>query len=66
MKSKFFIVSEILYVVIAAVAAFEIYELWGTFDTRFWIFVGFMIVAIFMFFFRRKQRQKFEERQNNS
>lgn len=60
--NKFYRISELLYIVIAAVAVYEIYDLWGTFDTRFWIMVGFLAMAVFMFFFRKKQRQKFEER----
>lgn len=64
--NRAFRISELLYVFIAAVAAYEVYDLWGTFDSRFWIFVGFMVAAILMFFFRRKQRQKFEERNKNS
>lgn len=55
-----------MYLGIAAIAAYEVYDLWGTFDSKFWIFVGFAVMAVFMFFFRKKQRQKFEERNKNS
>ncbi|AEV31106.1 hypothetical protein [Owenweeksia hongkongensis] len=63
--SKAFRLVEILWLVVAATSAFEVYDLWGTFDTKFWVFVGFMVFGVFMFFFRKKQRQKFEERNKN-
>lgn len=47
--------------VIAVISAVELYNLWGEFDERFWIFLAFMILSIFMFFFRRRQRKRYEE-----
>ena len=28
-----------MWIVVAVVAAYEVYDLWGNFDTKFWIFV---------------------------
>lgn len=56
---------EIAWVVVAALSLVELFRLWPNFDQRFWIFLGCLAVAIFMFFVRRKQRIKMEERQGN-
>ncbi len=57
---------EIAWIVIAVISLVELIRLWGTFDTKFWMFLGFMVVAIFMFFFRRKQRLRYEESRRNN
>lgn len=60
--NKMFKVVEIAWIVVAVLSAIEVYRLWGTFDQKFFIFLGFMVVAVVMFFFRRKQRQRLESR----
>ncbi len=51
---------EIAWIVVAVISALELVRLWGSGDVKFWYFLGFMVVAIFMFFFRRRQRQRME------
>lgn len=55
---------EIAWAVIAVISAIEVYRMWGDFTQKFWIFVGFMALAVIMFFVRRKQRIRYEERKN--
>lgn len=57
-------VVEIAWLAVAAISIFEIIDLWNFDDQKFWMFVGALVVAVFMFFFRRKQRLKFEARQD--
>jgi hypothetical protein len=51
---------EIAWIVVAVISLIEIVRLWGTFDKTFFIFVGSMCLASFMYYFRRKQRLKYE------
>lgn len=51
---------EIAWIVVAVISALELVRLWGSGDVKFWYFLGFMVVAVFMFFFRRRQRQRME------
>ena len=57
---RMFKIVEVAWIVVAVISALEMIKLWGSGDTKFWIFAGAMVLAIFMFFFRRKQRQRFE------
>ncbi len=56
---------EIAWIVVSVISLIEIIRLWGTFDSQFFMFVGAMCVGIFMFYFRRKQRLKYENYQKN-
>lgn len=56
---------EVAWIVIAIISLLELVRLWGTYDTKFWIFLGCMVMAVFMFFFRRKQRVRYEENLKN-
>lgn len=56
-------VVEVVWVIMAFVAGYQVYLLWGNFTTQFWVFLGFSILAVVMFFVRRKQRRAYEERQ---
>ncbi len=58
-------VVEIAWIVVAVISLIEIIRLWGTFDTTFFMFVGSLSVGIFMFYFRRRQRLKYENYQKN-
>ncbi len=60
---RMFKIVEVAWIVVAVVSALELIKLWGSGDTKFWLFAGAMAVAIFMFFFRRKQRQRYERYQ---
>ena len=54
---------EVAWIIIAAISAYELYRLWPTVDQRFYIFLGFMVLAIVMFFVRRRQRIGYEAKQ---
>lgn len=53
---------EIGWIVVAVISAMEIIRLWGKGDRTFWMFTGAFVVAVLMFFFRRRQRLRMEER----
>lgn len=55
-------VVEIAWVVIAIISAIEVYRMWPEVDNKFWIFTGFMVLAVVMFFVRRRQRLRYQER----
>jgi hypothetical protein len=56
---------EIAWIVIAVISAVELYRMWPVVDQKFYIFLGFMILAVVMFFVRRRQRLRYEERKNH-
>ncbi|MCE2495969.1 MAG: hypothetical protein J4F31_05260 [Flavobacteriales bacterium] len=58
-------VIEIMWVVIAAVSVVELVRLWNTPGNKKWIFGAFLVFAIFMYWFRRKQRIRMEQRMND-
>ena len=53
---------EIMWIVIAAVSAVELIRLFNVPGNRKWIFAAFLVFAIFMYWFRRKQRIRMEQR----
>lgn len=53
---------EYAWIIIAVISAIELYRMWDNFDKQFWLFFGFMLFAIFMFFLRRRQRQRYDAR----
>ncbi len=56
-------VVEIMWLVIAAVCAYEVVmRINQPFDDRFYIFAGGVVLGIFMYFFRRSSRIKMESR----
>ncbi len=57
---KIFKIVEVAWIVVAVISGLELIRLWGSGQVKFWYFLGFMVVAIFMFFFRRRQRQRME------
>lgn len=59
---KYSKIFEIVYLVIAVVAAVEVVQLWNTDRNRAYIFVVFALVSTGMFFFRRHFRKKFQDR----
>ncbi len=54
---------EVAWIVVSVISAVELFRRWPSTDKSFWIFLGFMILAIVMFFVRRKQRRAYERRQ---
>ena len=55
-------ISEILYIVIALISIKEAYELWEIRPNKAYLFLGFAVLAIFMYFFRSYYRKKFNRR----
>ena len=64
--SKMLRVVEVMWAVIAAVSAYEIYNQWGINRDRAYMFAAFMALAIFMFFFRRRTRMRHQARQQEN
>ena len=63
---KFLKVVEIMWAVIAALSSFEIYRLWHTDRQKAYMFGAFAGLAVFMFFFRRKTRMRYEQNAQRS
>lgn len=59
---KSYRISEVIYWIIAIISCFEAYTLWNTNTSKSYLFLGFAIVSIFMAFFRRHFRKKFDQR----
>ena len=63
MNSKILRVSEFMYLGISALSLVELIRGWGSFDANFAIYSIFLLVGIFMFYFRRRTRLRLEARQ---
>lgn len=59
-------VVEIMWLVIAAVSIYEVFNQWGEDSTKALIFGGTAIVGVLMYFFRRKRRLKYRERNQSN
>tara|TARA_B100000989_G_scaffold128492_1_gene95435 strand:+ start:2114 stop:2302 length:189 start_codon:yes stop_codon:yes gene_type:complete len=59
---KHYLVSEIIYWVIAIISIFSFLENWGINDNRAYIFLGFSILSVFMALFRRYFRKKYSKK----
>ncbi|MDC0643489.1 hypothetical protein OAP39_02720 [Flavobacteriaceae bacterium] len=55
-------ISEILYIVIALISIKEAYVLWEIRPNKAYLFLGFAVLATFMYFFRSYYRKKFNRR----
>lgn len=55
-------ISEIAYIVMAVLSAYVIITNWNSDRDRAYLFVLFLVVAIFMFLFKRRFRRRFEKR----
>jgi hypothetical protein len=60
---KYFRIFEIAYLVVFVLAIIEAFREWTINPQRAWLFLGFAAISLFMFFFRRRYRKKFEARQ---
>ncbi|CAL67924.1 hypothetical protein [Christiangramia forsetii] len=60
--SKFFRYFEYAYLLFAAFFLFEAFRIWSTERNRAYLFLFFVCIAIFMFFFKRRFRRKYEDR----
>ena len=56
---KHYLISEIIYWVIAVISIFSFIENWGINDNRAYIFLGFSVLSVFMALFRRHFRRKY-------
>ena len=59
---KHYIISEILYWVIAVISIFSFFENWEINNNRAFIFLGFSILSVFMALFRRHFRKKYSKK----
>ncbi|WP_372918547.1 hypothetical protein [Salegentibacter sp.] len=60
--SKYYKFFEYAYLVIGAFFLFESIRIWDSEPGRAYLFIFFVVISIFMFFFKRRFRRKFEER----
>ena len=54
--------TEYLYLAIALISLYEIWNLWGVNRGKTYLFMFFAVVSAGMFFFRRNYRRRFEKR----
>lgn len=62
MGSKIYKLFEYAYIIMAIAAGYLVFNLWDENRGRAYMFIFFAIVAVFMFFFKRKFRKMTEER----
>ncbi|PWL40327.1 hypothetical protein DKG77_05765 [Flagellimonas aquimarina] len=62
---KFLRYTEYLYLAVAVISVYKIATLWSVNPKETYIFIFFAVVSIGMFLFRRKYRQRFEQRKKN-
>lgn len=62
MMNKVYKIVEYLYLVMAVFFVFETINNWNENPGRAYLFLSFVVISIFMFFFRRNFRKKMEER----
>ena len=65
MLSKVYRFFEYAYLIIAVFFTYEAINNWEANRERAYLFLFFVVVAIFMFFFKRNFRKKMEERNKN-
>ena len=63
--SKYFKYFEYAYLFFAALFLFEAFRIWGTERNKAYVFLLFVAVAIGMYFFKRRFRKKYEQRNQN-
>ena len=59
---KHYLISEIIYWIIAIISFFSVIENWSKDSNRAYIFLGFCILSIFMAIFRRHFRLKYSKK----
>tara|TARA_B100000575_G_scaffold294336_1_gene309584 strand:+ start:3981 stop:4166 length:186 start_codon:yes stop_codon:yes gene_type:complete len=57
-----YLISEVIYWVIAIISIFSVFENWNFDRNRAYIFLGFSILSIFMALFRRHFRKKYSNK----
>lgn len=66
MKNKLYHFFEYAYIAMAILSIYIVITNWQIDRNRAYLFFLFAVVAIFMFFFKRKFRLKMEERKKNN
>ena len=66
MGNKIYRLFEWAYLAMAAFSIYLVITNWAENRNRAYLFAFFTVVAIFMFFFKRKFRKKIEERRNQN
>jgi positive regulator of sigma E activity len=61
--AKYFKFFEIAYLVIAIIFIVETFMRWNADRNKAYIFLAFSIMAVFMYFFRKKYRKRFEKQE---
>jgi len=61
--AKYFKFFEIAYLVIAIIFIVETFMRWNSDRNKAYIFLAFSIMAVFMYFFRKKYRKRFEKQE---
>lgn len=65
MGNKIYRLFEYAYIAMAIFSAYLVFENWTENRNRAYLFAFFTVLAIFMFFFKKKFRKKIEERNDN-
>ena len=60
--TRFYKYFEFAYLIFAAFFLFEAFRIWNTERSRAYLFIFFVVVAVFMFFFKRQFRKRIEDR----
>jgi len=63
--SRYYKIIEIIYLIVAVVFIFEAYLNWNIEPQKAYIYLAFSALAVFMYFFRKKFRKKFEKEKKN-
>ncbi len=63
---KFLRYTEYLYLAVAVISIYKVVTLWSVDPKETYIFIFFAVVSIAMFLFRRKYRQRFEQRKKDN
>ncbi|MFK7746800.1 MAG: hypothetical protein AB8B65_00275 [Kordia sp.] len=53
--------TKFLYLIVAALSIYKVIEAWNSEGKIDYMFVGFAVISLFMFFFRRFYEKKFED-----
>ena len=61
---KFLKIFQYAYIAFAILFIYEAIDIWSTDRNRAYLYLFLSVFAIFIFFFRKKYRKKFDDRQN--
>lgn len=59
---KYWKIAEYVYLIIAIICVVEIFLNWAQDRQKAYLYIVFGIVAVFMYFFRKRYRKRFEDR----